>query len=300
MVLGLGAYWFRKRLATLPAAAPAPAEWKHLLGFSTPVMFMQFLNYFIMWSDVLIMGIFRSKAEVGIYAIASRLAAAVSMPTDSLGASLAPSFSGLVGRADPEGLKRLFHTSTRWIFLLGTAICLGLVLGGLPVLHLFGKDFQAGYLPLCVLAIGQMATATFGANGTLITMSGHPKVNLYNAIFMGVGNLGLNLYLVPRYGALGAACAAALSWTLVNVTRAVEIWFILKIGPWDRTILKPVLSFLFGILCGGAVYHWVHPLPGAVAGLLAYVAMWRLLGPETEDLDMVARAWAKLRRSLHA
>lgn len=257
---------------------------------------MQLLQYFILWSDVLVMGMYRPAAEVGVYAVASRLATAINMPTDSLGASLAPSFSGLVGRGDTEGLRRLFHTSTRWIFLLASGMALVLVLGGLPILHVFGKDFRAGYVVLCILAVGQMASAAFGANGTLITMTGHPKVNLANSLCLGMGNLGLNLLLVPRYGALGAAAAAAASVITVNLARATEIRLILKIGPWDRTILKPMLILVLSGGAGAGVFFALGPVAATAAGALAFALAWWLLRPEPEDWDLVRRTWARLRR----
>ena len=296
-VLGLGLFWLMRRLKAIPAPAPAPPDWKHLLSFSTPVMFMQFLNYFILWSDILVMGIFWDAKEVGIYAIASRLATAVSMPTEALGASLAPSFSGLTGKGDMAGLKRLFHTSTRWTLLLAGILCTGLVLGGLPILHVFGKDFQAGFWALCILAGGQMFSACFGANGILITMSGHPKANMFNALFIGLGNLGLQLLLVPRYGAVGAATAAMLSMVILNITRAVELGFLLRLAPWDRTVRKPFAVLGVTALVGAASFRAFGPLPAMVLGLAAFAGTWVLLRPEAEDLDMLARAWGRLRRS---
>jgi len=303
-VLTLGLFWLHRRMSGLPQGPMPRPVWREMLGFSTPIMFMNLLNFFILWSDILVMGMFRPAAEVGFYAIASRLATGVSMPTDSLGASLAPSFSSLTGRGDGEGLRRLFHTSTRWIFLLSSFAGMGLVLLGHPILGLFGSEFQKGYAALCVLALGQVVTALFGANGTLITMTGHPRVNLVNSVILGLGNLGLNLLLVPRYGALGAASAAAISWATVNTTRAVEIWFILKIGPWDRTILKPVLCLSSGGAVGGLLL-WavggtssgpVGPVLAGLAGLVVFALAWWALRPEPEDLDMIRRAVARVHR----
>ncbi len=295
-VLALGFFWLRRRMSGLPQSPFPGTAWRELLGFSTPLMFMNFLNFFILWSDILVMGMFRPAAEVGIYAIASRLATGVNMPTDSLGASLAPSFSSLTGRQDVEGLRRLFHTSTRWIFLLSSFAGLGLALGGHAILGIFGPEFQKGYAALCLLAGGQVVTALFGANGTLITMTGHPRVNLVNSVILGLGNLGLNLLLVPRYGPLGAASAAALSWAVVNTTRAVEIWFILKIGPWDRTMVKPLLSLLAGGVAGGAALWAAGSIAAALAGLCAFALCWWALRPEPEDADMLRRGWSRLRR----
>lgn len=302
-VFALSATWFRRRMKEVPPAeGPEKPRWRELFSFSMPVLFMNLLSYFVLQSDILVMGYFRPAAEVGIYTIASRLAQGVSLPTDALGASLAPNFSSLMGQGDFAGLRKLFHTSARWIFLAGTGVGLGLILAGRPILHVFGKDFADGYVALCLLCAGQMVSAAFGANGTLITMTGHPKVNLVNSFALGLGNLGLGLLLVPRFGGIGAAGAAAASLMIVNVARATEIGVILKMGPWDRTIRKPMAAFALAAIAGlGSLWwlsnltlpgipDWLVPLPATVIGLGLLAALWRFLGPVAEDLDMVKKA----------
>jgi O-antigen/teichoic acid export membrane protein len=296
LVYALGMHWLRKNLRAVPKVEPAPPEWRKLLSFSIPVLFLRLLNFLIAQSDIIVMGIFRPAAEVGVYTIASRLAAAVGMSTDSLGASLAPSFAGLSGKQDTEALRRLFHTSTRWICLLGTFVGLTLLLGGPSILGVFGRAFRGGYPVLCLLVAGQMFGATFGANGMLITMSGHPRVNLFNAAVFGTGNLALMFYLIPRYGALGAAAATAGFTVILNIARGTEVWLFLRIGPWDRTIPKALVALLLAAAAGGAALHWIHPVAGAAAGIVTYLLAWRLLGPEPEDWDMVKRAWTRARQ----
>jgi len=82
----------------------------------------------------------------------------------------------------------------------------------------------------------------------------------------------------------------------VNMTRAVEIWFILKIGPWDRAMIKPLLSFLAGAVIGGAVLWAAGSIAAALAGLGAFALCWWVLRPEPEDADMLRRGWSRLRR----
>ncbi len=292
----ISAFWFRKKFKDVPQApGHEAAHWKELLSFSTPVMFMNLLSLFVLRSDIFVMGVYRPAAEVGVYSIAWALAQGVSMPTDALGASLAPSFSALMGKGDLDALRRLFHTSTRWLALLGGLVGLALILAGQPVLHLFGRDFRDGFVVLCILAAGQMFSALLGANGTLITMTGHPKMNLLNSFCLGIGNLGLSLVLVPRFGGPGAAAAAAASLVIVNLARAVEIWIILKIGPWDRTILKPMLILIVACLLGGGAFAAFGPYVATPVGLLAFALMWLGLRPEHEDADLLRRALARVR-----
>jgi len=291
VVLALGLFLFARRYGRLPQgeAVQASACWRDLFRFSVPVLFLQLLNYLILWSDVLVMGLFASPSEVGIYTVASRLATAVNMPTEALSASLAPSFSALTETGDRKTLGDLYRTSTRWIFLASTAIALGLILGGEPVLRAVRHEYAAGFSVLVLLSLGQALSGSFGANGTLITMTGHPKVNLVNAVFFGLGNFGLMFLLVPRYGAIGAATAAALSLALVNVVRALEIWALLRIAPWDRSLLKPLAALLAAAAGGAAAARLLHPLAGLTVGLPGYALLWLLLGPAPEERELLRK-----------
>ena len=298
LVTVLCAVLLRNQLKALPLDEdPVVPRWRELLGFATPMMFLSLLNYFIRWSDVLVMGIYRSPAEVGIYHIASRLAVAVNMPTESLNSSLAPSFSSLHGTGDTAGVERTFHSATRWIFTLSGLIFLPLTFGGPWVLWFFGEEFQAGHLAMCLLAAGHMFSAAMGTNGTLLTMTGHPQINLLNAIFLGVMNLVLNLALVPHYGAVGAAGAAAASLVLVNITRCIEIRYVLGTVPWDRTLIKPLAAFALASALGWVCWATAGSLTaGLVAPTVFALALW-ILGLEAEDLDLLRRARRRFGRN---
>lgn len=295
LVLIWGAVSLARSMKSVPVADdPVVPFWRDLLVFSTPVMSLNLLNFLVLWSDVLVMGVYRSAAEVGIYHIASRLAVVVNIPLEALNSSLAPNFSALHSRGEMEGLKRIYHTSTRWIFLLSAGVFLLLVFGGRPVLWAFGRDFQAGFLAMGLLAVGQLISSSMGANGTLITQTGYPVVNLINVLFLGIVNLGLTFLLVPRYGATGAASAAAISLALVNIARSIEIWCIFKISPWDRTFFKPLSGFALAFISGCCAWWLAGPAAALVAGPPTFVLFWWLSGPEAEDLDLLRKARAKI------
>jgi O-antigen/teichoic acid export membrane protein len=295
-VAALSGRWLFARMAAVPPAeGPPPRRWRELFGFATPVMLLNLLNQFVLWSDVLVMGVYRSAAEIGIYHVATRLGTAVNMPTEALNTSLAPSYAGMHGRGDTAGLKQAFHTSTRWIFSLSALIALVVVFGGRPLLRLFGSDFEAGHLPLALIAAGQLASASMGTNGMLLTMTGFPHINLINAACVAAASLGLNALLVPTYGATGAAAAGASSLALINAVRCAEIWFMFRMVPWDRTIFKPITALLLAAAAGAAVFITLGGLPAAAAAVAVFGAAWWLLGPEPEDRELLGRVLARLR-----
>ncbi|MCU0222882.1 MAG: oligosaccharide flippase family protein [Acidobacteria bacterium] len=295
-VAALSGRWLSRRMAAVPPAeGPEPHRGRELFAFATPVMLLNLLNQFVLWSDVLVMGVYRSAAEIGVYHVATRLGTAVNMPTEALNTSLAPSYAGMHGRGDRSGLERAFHTSTRWIFSLSALIALVVVLAGRPLLRLFGAEFEAGHLPLALIALGQLASGSMGTNGMLLTMTGYPHINLANAAIVAAISLGLNALLVPAYGATGAAAAAAASLALINAVRCAEIWVMFRIVPWDRTILKPLAAFLLAAGLGAAVFFTLGGVPAAMLALAVFAGAWWLLGLELEDRELLSRALARLR-----
>ncbi|MBP1611786.1 MAG: hypothetical protein H6Q01_449, partial [Acidobacteria bacterium] len=132
-------------------------------------------------------------------------------------------------------------------------------------------------------------------NGMLLTMTGYPHLNLVNAACVAAASLGLNALLVPAYGATGAAAAGASSLALINAVRCVEIWFMFRLVPWDRTILKPLAAFLLAAGAGTAGFVTLGGVPAAAVAVAVFAAAWWILGPEPADRELLGRVLARLR-----
>ena len=85
-----------------------------------------------------------------------------------------------------------------------------------------------------------------GVAGPTLSMSGHTKLVLFNSIGTFILNFGLNIWLIPIYGILGAAIATLSSLIVVGVVRVIQVYFILKINFLNLKLIKPILS---GLAC---------------------------------------------------
>jgi hypothetical protein len=125
-------------------------------------------------------------------------------------------------------------------------------------------------------------------------MIGKPLVNLYNELGTFVLNIILNLFLIPKYGIVGAAIATTISVTLINLIRIFEVYTILKIHPYNASYVKHFLSGL--VLIGSVISakHFIFPhcgipfIAGITLGCLClYFVVFRLLGLDEEDYIML-------------
>ncbi|HBH60318.1 MAG TPA: hypothetical protein DDX85_00955, partial [Nitrospiraceae bacterium] len=97
-------------------------------------------------------------------------------------------------------------------------IILILLIEGKYILRYFyGPEFEAGYVVLVILTLGQMIKAGAGLIGVLLQMTGEHKVYMKVNIILGIINIILNILLVPSYGMTGAAVATAFCLVMVDI-----------------------------------------------------------------------------------
>jgi O-antigen/teichoic acid export membrane protein len=132
-------------------------------------------------------------------------------------------------------------------------------------------------------------------------MTGHSKVSFVNSIIHLVATVALDLVFIPRLGVVGAALGVMLSSVLINVVRLLEMVFLLRIRPYDRSFLKPVLAAVAAAVPAYLVNQPLTSTPWAVqlgvgVPLLVgiYVLAIVLLGLSDEDRLILERLRVRL------
>jgi O-antigen/teichoic acid export membrane protein len=127
------------------------------------------------------------------------------------------------------------------------------------LLAVFGAGFAAGATALIVLACGELVNASTGICGSIIDMTGQTKLKLINSVTWFISIVGLNVLLIPRWGVMGTAVATFVSISIVNILRALEVWFLYHIHPYNLTFAKPLVAALstFGLMT--LLNRWFSP-----------------------------------------
>jgi O-antigen/teichoic acid export membrane protein len=189
----------------------------------------------------------------------------------AIGMAIAPMVSDIHTAEQRDHLARLYKASSRWLFMIGMPLFLMQVLFGRWLLSLFGDDFKVAYSALVVVAVGQFANYCSGVTMDVIRMIGRSGLLLVNTVFDVTNYVILNLVLVPRYGLMGAAMAAAIELATINVVRAVEVWVIARMHPYSRSFVKPMLAGAGAVVAVWAIGRL--PLPSVLEEPVALLAM---------------------------
>lgn len=179
-----------------------------LLGRSWPLLLSGLAITIYMKIDQIMLGQLAGDREVGIFSAASRISEIWYFIPMMIAATLYPS---LIRAKDVD--KRLYEQRivklTTIMLALAVLIAIAVALfSGLIIKGLYGDGYQDSVAVLVV----QIWTCIFvfmgvvGARWYLI--EGLEKYTFYRTMAAALANIGLNLWLIPRHGALGAAFAS--------------------------------------------------------------------------------------------
>ncbi len=271
---------------------------RRLLRYSLPVMGVGLTALFVDQADRVMIGILASTSDVGVYSIAALLATQVRFVLSAVSATFTPIISDLYHGDRHEELQRLFKITTRWIVTLSLPLAIVLALFPNPFLWVFGPEFMEGTPVVLVLTIGSFLNGATGTIGLMLQMSDYERVVLLDNVAVAVLNVGLNLWLIPIYGPLGAAIATAVSVTLINAVQVMQVRTRLGMTPFDADLLRPLAA---GVVAGVAgwgtaagVAYVISPLWmfDAVAGIamtgLVYAGAMIAIGLPRADWTVLA------------
>ncbi len=275
---------------------------REIANFSWPLWLSDLLRKFRRNIEIMLLGTLSTVAHVGIFALVSRINHVGRVSYQSICSSVKPVFAELQTHQDWQQMGRLYQTTSRWAFTLNLPTFLFFVMYPGPILAIFGESFTDGARALIILALSELVIAATGTCGSIIDMTGRTRLKLVNSIVWSVLLVSGNFLLIPRWGLVGAATATCVAVSVVNLARLIEVWYLYRLSPYSKDLLKPVLSGLVAFGLTTIVGWWAAPEANVVSlGLQAivlyasYAGMLALVGFAQEDRVVLARLSAKVR-----
>jgi len=174
--------------------------------------------------DVAILGAIAGPAVLGGYAVASKYAELLRLP----GTALTWVFYPRLAKLEPGQAAAMARRMIRPTLAGVVAAAVPVALLAAPVMRiLYGEAFESAVTPARVLVGGMVLAGASGVASAYLYGRGTPGLN---SIVLGIGlviTVGLDLTLIPHFGALGAAVA---STTAYLSTDALLIGLLLRLS----------------------------------------------------------------------
>jgi O-antigen/teichoic acid export membrane protein len=211
--------------------------------FAVVLMFANAFLILLYTLDTILIGTLKDTTEAGLYAVASRVAILVLFVMNALQSIGAPLFAEAYSADRASGLRKVVRNFNLVSVAAALPIGLLLLLFAKPILGAFGDGFRAASPVLQVLAGMQVLNVLTGPVGVLMSMTG--RQNQLAALLGGGLLIHIILcgFLIPEYGAVGAAWAAFAAHGAWNVCGVFLVRAQLKIDcsvvDWARYFFRP-------------------------------------------------------------
>jgi O-antigen/teichoic acid export membrane protein len=226
-------------------------EAKKILGFSWPLAFVGFFNVVMFQINTIMLGYFSTSQDIGIFGAVQRTSFAIQIIQASFNPIFAPIVADLFNRRKFSELESYFKIITNWVFMISFPLFIFLMVFPRELLNVWGSGYMAGWPSLMIISISMIINCSLGPVKNMIMMTGRSRLNLLNDGLSFLLAVVLNIILIPRYGVLGASISFASAVFVVNIMGFIEVYLILKIHPYKRSILKPMTA---GVMIFAAIF----------------------------------------------
>jgi O-antigen/teichoic acid export membrane protein len=258
---------------------------REVFGFTLPLLSSDLMYMAMNTSDVILLGHYQGSTEVASFRAIWPAAHLNQLVMGTFALLFTPAAARLFARDDRAGINRLYWTTALWIAVLSFPIfALTFSLAEPFTVTAYGSRYEESATYLMLLSFGYYFNAALGFNGLTLKVFGKLKyivsINALAAVF----NVALNLVLIPRYGALGAAIGTTATLVAHNVLKQTG----LLLGTGISLFQRRDAGIYVGITCA-AVFLLVVQLtlspPFYVGFVLATLASLLVLGLSRKALQ---------------
>jgi len=225
-----------RRHKLFPTFTCIQLPFREICGFSLPLMASNIVGMFGTSIPVLLLGYFHSASAVAYYRVVLPAAVITSMIPANFMALYIPAASRLFARGDMAGINQLFWKTSLWMTALAFPLFLATTCFARPLTTLlYGTRYSPSVPILAVLSFGYFVNVVFAFSGVTLKVLGKVRVMVALNIATPLIIVILNVLLIPRHGALGAAIATASGMVVQNVLRQIGLWrYSAGIGFFER------------------------------------------------------------------
>jgi len=208
---------------------------REVFSFTIPLLTSDLLAAVMLSSNAILLGYFWSLDQVAFFRVVAPLAMLNRSVMTSFALLYTPALARLFARDDKHGMNELYWRTTAWIALLSFPIFAATFSLARPLTVMFyGARYEQSAVILALLSLAYYFDAALGFNGLTLKVAGKLRYIVVINLLAAVANVGVNLLLIPRLGALGAAIGTAGTVIAYNILKQAGLRLISGIRVFDK------------------------------------------------------------------
>jgi O-antigen/teichoic acid export membrane protein len=251
-------------------------ELRVMLAYGIPLVPAALAMWALALIDRLMLRHLGSLAEVGQYAVANRVASLLLLVVTAFALAFGPYIFSIYSE-DPEMEKAVRAKALTYFAVVLLLVALVLTLYAREALELVTPGYDRAYKAVGPLCLGTIAFGISSVVGSGISFARRTHWLPLIAGAAAVVNVGLNLVLIPPYGMVGAAVAAAVAYSVLAVLQHLVAQ---RVYPTAYETGKLSRALVLAVAAGSVGLVVIEPawlsLLVKTAVLLAFVASLRV------------------------
>ncbi len=211
---------------------------KEILAFTLPLLSSDLVNILTHSADTLLLGYFHDPTQVALYRVVLPAAHFNKLVMTSFGFLFTPLAARLLAKNDFQAINDLYWRTAVWIGVLSFPIFALTFSMAKPLTQfLYGERYIDSWVFLQLISFGYYFSAALGFNGLTLKVLGKLRYIVTINVVAVVVNVGINLLLIPKYGALGAAIGTTGTMVVHNIFKQAGLRLASGISVFDRHYL---------------------------------------------------------------
>ena len=212
---------------------------KEIVGYSLPLLTASLVSMTMGSAGVFLLGYFRNTSEVATFRAALPVAQLNNIVFMTFGMLYTPLAARFYAKRDYSAINSLYWRTAVWMAVLTFPVfALTFSIARPLVVFMYGTRYSQSGIILALLSLGYYFNVALGFNGSTIKVLGKLRYTVIINVVAAVVNIAGSLLLIPRYGALGAAIAAAGAMVLHNLLKQAGLRLASGMSIFDRQYLS--------------------------------------------------------------
>jgi O-antigen/teichoic acid export membrane protein len=268
-ILGEQGVWqhFRLRMMQFPL--------REVLFFTVPLLASDLVYVVMNTMDAVLLESYHGTEYVAAFRVVQPTARLNQLILTSFALLFTPVAARLFARDDREGINNLYWQNAVWVAIISFPIFAVTFSLAQPLTLLLFPEYAESALFMALLSFGYYMNAATGQNGLALKVIGKLRYIVAVDIAAAVVNLGVNLYLIPRYGAMGAAVGTTSTLILFNILKQLGLRStgIKVINPRYIRVYVVILLAAFGLLIVQSLFAPPFYVSFVVAALVSILVL---------------------------
>ena len=249
----------------------------------------------------IMLGFMSGDDAVGYFTAGTKISHIGLTIISSLGTVLLPRCSHLLKIGDTKGFNSIINKSLGITLALSLPMTIGLIVLATPITLIFCGNEFADAIPVLILNAPVVVFISLTNLMGIQVLYPKDKINIVIWSVSGgaISNLVLNLFLIPQYGAVGAAIATLAAEFAVLM---IQLLWGRKYYPFKLTAVFKWKYILGSIIMGMTVYFSIihieaeiwQLITGICIGIIAYI-LFLIATKDSLMLEMKAIAYSKIK-----